>query len=197
MEEDMIEYLKMITNVNLMFEQIKYDSFKKFHSFENVINKNQQYNVLLDSCDFKLGKGNYEILPVGTTARNRDETTFIAFDDHHPSQLFFKRTDEIIRLYDLPSVYFNKDINDGKHQCYKFGYKLSAIICEKVNGKSFLSISLDNGTTLWLVIVKSKNSTAKHSLNLMDNNITTLTDMDANDWYQHKSFNVPLDILFV
>lgn len=190
--DDFLEYVTMVNNLNNIFDNIKYEAFKKYEGFNRTMNKTKQYETKLDIGTFKTGENMYKILPVGTSSELGAEPSFIAFDGSHPTGFEYQGLIDILDQYNLPSIFTSVVTNDATSECFKFGYMLSAIICAKIKGKTFVNVCPKVGTRVWFVIIKSINKSAKESLSLMIKNKNEINNQEADEWYNERGFNIPL-----
>jgi hypothetical protein len=154
------------------FENIRQISYKKYDTFVRNFSKYKSYNVEIpsvDSATFRLGPCIFNIVPV-ISVSNGDVT---CFDRTHPTKLNFPKIDEITSKMEIPKV-----IKDPTRD--KFSYSLSAIVCDKVNGVAFFSVTKEN-LWMWFVVLDAVNPAGKNYLKIMDREIVDEEEMEK--WY--------------
>jgi hypothetical protein len=135
----------------------------------------------------------YKIFPVGSSPELNHESSFIAFDEYHPTGFEYPELTDIINQYDLPSIFTSVTTNDGSTtESFKFGYMLSAVICDKIKGKTFVSVCPKVGIWLWFVVIEPINKSGQGLINLMTKNKNKIDNPEVDKWYDEKRFDIPL-----
>ena len=109
------------------------------------------------------------------------EVTF--FNENHPTGLNFPQITRICSTMQIPST-ITDDNETGISKSFCFSYILSAIVCEKVGGLTFLSATSEDGLWIWFVILNSANSTGKKYLQNMEKESKKISNDEANHWYE-------------
>jgi hypothetical protein len=159
------------------FNNIREVSYKKYASFNKFLTNHSSYNIEIpnvNTAEFRLGKCMFKILPVLSTL-NSDITLF---DRNHPTGLNFLEIDRIVGTMNIP-----KAVNDFNNELFALSYKLSAIVCDKVNGAAFLSVTKDN-YWLWFVVLNGSNQPGKKYLQMAEKVKVSVTDTEMQQWYQ-------------
>ncbi len=155
------------------FNTIRQISYKKYAAFNKSLDNYQSYNIEIpdsNAATFKLGPCKFDILPVLRTTKN--EVTI--FDRTHPTGLNFLQIDQICSTMTIP-----KTID----KVFGFSYTLSAIICDKVGGVTFLSATIDENSWIWFVVLNCSNSLGKKYLQNAEKVQKSIHDDEAKKWY--------------
>lgn len=183
------DHVKKIENLNNAFEAIKYDAFAKYTTFDAFLSRSHNYCMRLNSRIFSAGGDMFKILPVGTITESATEDIFKTFDGTHSSKLYCRELINIIEIYNLPSKLKSPAEPDGEGatEAFKFGYMLSAVLCNKIGALSFASVCPNKGMWVWFVVIECSNEDANLSLNFsnmsIDYNFTI--DQRAKEWYDY------------
>jgi hypothetical protein len=167
------------------FENIRPDSYKKYASFNKNLDSFNTYTVnIIDSetAIFDLGSCKFNIIPVLKTNKKNLTTEVTIFDQNHPTGLNFSQVTQICSTMHIPLI-IEESIN-GISNSFSFSYKLSAIICDKVQGLTFLSATPEDGLWIWFVVMGAGNSAGKKYLQNMAKEQKKIKDDEAKCWYE-------------
>lgn len=184
-------------DLRYLFETIKYNAYMRYCNFDIFLNETKNYEVRLKDRKFKVGNTPFTILPVGSVRDLDENSVFTTFTGSHPSKLCCEDLAYIVDSYKLPTIYKsinNAENDEGATDCFKFGYMLSAVICNKVGGMSFASVCPDKDTWVWFVVMKCLDDNVEFlldftnmSMNSSDidfsNYINPLNSETADEWY--------------
>lgn len=162
------------------FNTIRQISYQKYAAFNKSLDNYQNYNIEIPNsttATFKLGPCKFDILPVLRTAKNDKITEVTIFDRTHPTELNFLQIDQICNTMKIPKI-----INNDS-EVFSFSYTLSAIICDKVGGATFLSATLDENSWIWFVVLDSSNSLGKKYLKNAEKAQKNIDDEEVKKWY--------------
>lgn len=179
-----------IQNLNDLFESVRYDAYMRYTNFDIFLSKTNNYEVKLSSGIFNVGNDTFEILPVGTMTESNTET-FLTFNSLHPSKLYCKKLLEILQTYNLPqkwSAPLSTIDHDGVTSHFKFGFMLSAVICNKLGALSFASVCPNKGTWVWFVVLKCINENTRLLLDFANIYIDSNTK-EADKWYEYMKID--------
>lgn len=167
------------------FEKIKYDSYSMFHAFNTTFSTEINYDLNLRKCIFKHGNAIFNILPVASSNEYGDRPSISLFGKNHPTGLENSQLNDVVDRLNLPNNFIDKkcSIDEDINSCFKFGYKITAIICKEINGKAFLRISPQRGISYWFVIIKSINNEGSDLLSEVEKIKTRFNKNRADNWY--------------
>ena len=170
------------------FDQIKDQAYVLSQGFNSVFNQSNQYDMDLVDCTFSYGQSRFKILPIATASEDCVTPSVKVFGPRHPTGLIFPELNRVIETLNLPCEYFegNQDDLGGATQCFKFAFKLSALVCHEVKGQAFLNVCPKNGTLVWFVILNPINAHARKLLQSIKN--STADSLEAIKWYNKMGF---------
>lgn len=157
------------------FEPIRFVSYKKYASFTQNLSKFNNYTVNipdngLDMGVFTLGGCKFSILPVLRTTQKESKTKVELFNQI--ADLKMPLTTEI-----------EEGSIGGISESFRLSYKISAIVCEKVGGITFLSATPKPNFWIWFVILTSINAPGKKCLSDVNDLKKSISDEEATQWY--------------
>lgn len=161
------------------FDKIKYSSYKKYARFSSTLHCFKDYDITIPDIDhaiFRLGQCEFKILPVCTSTKEN----FTLYGENHPSGLKFPQITEITKELNVSDI---ETYDKTAH--FELSYKLSAIVCERVQGITLLSATSDQGSWTWFVILSADNKYAEKHLRTVKKNIS---EKEADQWFLHMNF---------
>jgi hypothetical protein len=166
-----------------IFDKIKYEAYRRYCAFNNFFGGTNDYSIDISNCKLRLDKSEFKIIPICTTHESENFKCVHVFGYEHPTGYIYPRIKHLITTLNLPTKYeaYN-DSSDEAMNCFKFGYKLSAIICCQMNGKTFASICQKGGIWIWVIILHANNNLGKTLLSRINKN--RINNEDADEWYQ-------------
>lgn len=169
------------------FENIRDESYLIYQAFNRKIKIDNNYNVDLtnpNKCLFQIANKEFTILPVATASETLDDTSLIIFGKDHPAKFVFPQLEPIIENLGIPRKYIPENENQNSATpCFRFGYKLTALVCMAVAGKTFLSICPRPKTWVWFVILKGNSKASKKILDDLPLQSALITKEQIDEWY--------------
>lgn len=180
------------------FHSIRHSAFRNYKAFEYVIAplRSSRYNCNLEPASdgtawFDFDGNVFSVLPVLSSRENvGSDPNVIIFGPEHPTHLDYPLLSQTVsELHLLRSFRAPQSTAEGgATDSFKFSYRTTALVCDKVKGKTFCSTTLDNGTMVFLVILGAKNNSAKKLLKDLEDKKTSITDEMADKWYHDMFF---------
>jgi len=176
--------------MNEKFNAIKHQAYNTYQGFNAVFARSNNYQMDLSECVFKHGNCTYKILPVATASEYGAPRSLILFGDSHPTGFNYRQLDEVISQLKLPRYFEDTDFvsQEGATACFKQGFKISALICEAVQGKTFVSVCPQDGIWMWFVILKPTNTLAERMLSAVESRKSKIQVEEADRWYTQMKF---------
>ncbi len=172
------------------FFNIKNESCINYLAFNKIRVPSNDYDVDLSNrnrCSLRLGNAKFIILPVATACEAQQSVR--VFGQAHPTGFAFNQLDGAIRALGLPTDYNAPNVQDnGVTPCFKFGFKISALVCRQVGGVTFLSVCPTPTTWVWLIILRGSNLEANQMLENFNEMKNTITVEDALQCYNEMNF---------
>lgn len=167
------------------FENIRQVSYTKYAGFNKNLSSFSSYHLEIPSsksATFVLGHCQFSILPVLSTTKKGTLSEVTLFNESHPTGLNFPQITEICRDLQIPPTVNNENI-DGVSDTFRLSYTLSALVCSKVNGFTFLSATPKEGDWIWFVVLTSTNAPGKKYLERSKMTQSGVKKDEAAQWY--------------
>lgn len=161
------------------FEPIRQSSYKKYAAFNKFLANHNSYNVDIPNINdayFRLGTCMFNILPVLSSVKKGKVAEVTIFDRTHPKGLNFPQVDEI-----CSTMKISKTIKDFNNELFSFSYKLSAIVCDKVGGKAFLSATKGD-YWIWFVVLSGANNSGEKYLQTTEKAQENVGPIETENW---------------
>lgn len=163
------------------FDSIRDISYAKYTAFSKDFGKYEGYNVEIHNVDnpiFKLGDCEFNILPVLSTLNTPQTIEITLFDQNRPDKLSFSQINEICSEFQVPKI-----VKTANNEALRLIFSLSAIVCNKVGGVSFLGASKIDGRTIWFVILSAVNEAGNKYLRRVERIQEFIDPSEAAQWY--------------
>jgi len=151
-----------------------------------VDRNNGNYSITgLDTNDptFTYQNAKFSILPIATACEK--DNTVIPYGEYHPSGFAFNLLDRVINQFQFPTRYECGNIYTGATKCFRFCFKFAAVVCNQVQGITFMSFAVNDTSSLWVVLLKAKNKLAHNAIQTMNNYRVNITEDIINGWYNN------------
>lgn len=160
------------------FEKIKYESYNLYQATKPLLSA-KYCEMKMESCTLVHGPNVFTILPVCTSS-DEDESV-MAFSKNHPTNFVYAPVEDTLEKFNIPDVYVREEGNT--QTCFNFSYKLTALVCKEMQGKTFFSVCPEPGSYIWVVVTGGKNKNAKRFIKEVESKAKQDRKKEADDWY--------------
>ena len=182
------------------FDDIKLESFKKFIVHFDLFNSPNSAPFYIDYTNKSQWILNYNdnakfnIVPVAVSRKygNPRGVTLYTENTIDTNGLIHHELAKIVKKLDLPRKFkINPHTGefDGIFEVFRFAYKVTALVCDKLNGITFMNIDILDGRVIWCVITKSYNKEGQKLLKSINKYKDKITLEKSNKWYSDRLFN--------